>query len=51
MRGGRFFMGAAILGGAVALKFGAPIVAVLLGILAMGAVNRWTARRRVSRAT
>jgi hypothetical protein len=41
----RFFVGAAILGAGVALKFGAPVMAVALGVLAAGWFNRQRTRR------
>jgi hypothetical protein len=49
MMNSRFFASAAILGGALAIKFGGPLIAVALGIAVIGGCNWWAARRRVSR--
>jgi hypothetical protein len=37
----KHFGGACLLGGALAIKAGAPIVAVIAGIVLIGALNRW----------
>jgi hypothetical protein len=40
----RYFGGASILAAGLLLKFGAPVLAVLLGIACAAGVNWWTQR-------
>lgn len=41
----RFFAGATILGAGLALKFGGPLIPVILGVVGVALVNWWSGRR------
>jgi len=45
----KFFLGACILAGGLAVKFGAPPAAVVTGLALAGVLN-WTRQRGVARA-
>ena len=45
----KFFVGASILAGGLAVKFGAPLLAVAAGVAIVGLFN-WTRERTAARA-